>query len=108
MINWVAQPCEKGDVYITMPYLLYRVKGPLTGTWRIILLQFIGIQDNYNNLKAIEGGTQAKLVNTHQDLKAPPYTLFRHTNLYSAIPYYFPAAVELIAASALFNALLGK
>ena len=28
--NWVAQPCKKGDVYITMPYLPYRAKGPLT------------------------------------------------------------------------------
>jgi len=30
--DWVAQLYEKGDVYITMPYLPYRVKGPLTGT----------------------------------------------------------------------------
>ena len=32
IINWVAQPCEKGDIYITIPYLPYRVKGLLTGT----------------------------------------------------------------------------
>ena len=31
-IDWVAQPCEKGDVCITMPYLPYRAKGPLAGT----------------------------------------------------------------------------
>ena len=30
--NQVAQPCKKGDVRITMPYLPYRAKGPLTGT----------------------------------------------------------------------------
>jgi len=32
----------------------------------------------------------------------------RHANLYGAIPYRFPAAVKLMAASALSNALLGK
>ena len=30
--NQVAQPCEKGDIYITMPYLPYRVKGLSAGT----------------------------------------------------------------------------
>ena len=48
-----------------MPYLPYRVKGPLTGTRRIILLQFIGIQDNYNNLKVTEGGTWVELVDAY-------------------------------------------
>ena len=61
----VAQLCKKGDVYITMPYLPYRAKGPLTGTRRIILLQFISIQDNYNNLKVTKGGTQIELADTH-------------------------------------------
>ena len=28
--NQVAQPYKKGDVRITIPYLPYRVKGPLT------------------------------------------------------------------------------
>ena len=28
----VAQPYKKGDIYITMSYLPYRVKGPLTRT----------------------------------------------------------------------------
>ena len=48
-----------------MPYLPYRVKGPLTKTQQIILLQFISIQDNYNNLKVTKGGTQAELVDAH-------------------------------------------
>ena len=48
-----------------MPYLPHRVKGPLTGIWRTILLQFIGIQDNYNNLKVTKGGTWAELADAH-------------------------------------------
>ena len=48
-----------------MPYLPYRVKGPLTRTWQTILLQFIGIQDNYNNLKVTEGGTWVELADTY-------------------------------------------
>jgi len=48
------------------------------------------------------------LVDTHQDLKAPPHTPSGHANLYGTIPYYFPAAVKLIAANALSNALLSK
>ena len=56
----------------------------------------------------MEGGTQVELADAHRDLKAPPYTLSRHTNLYSVILYYFPTIVKLIAASALSNALLGR
>ena len=48
-----------------MPYLPYRAKGPLTKTQQTMLPQFIGIQDNYNNLKVIEGETQVKLINTY-------------------------------------------
>jgi len=40
-----------------MPYLPYRAKGPLIKTQRIILPWFVGIQDNYNNLEVIKGGT---------------------------------------------------
>ena len=91
-----------------MPYLPYRAKGPLTGTRQIILLWFIRIQDNYNNLEVTKGGTQAELADTYRDLKALPYTPSRHANLYRAILYYFPIAVKLIAASALSKALFGK
>ena len=31
-----------------------------------------------------------------------------HANLYRAIPYYFPMAVKLTAASVLFNAFFNK
>ena len=61
----MAQPCKKGNVHITMPHLPYKVKGPLTGTWQIMLLWFIGIQDDYNNLKVTEGGTWAKLADAY-------------------------------------------
>ena len=64
-IDWVAQPCKKGDVYVIMSYLPHGAKGPLTGTQRIMLPQFVGIQDNYDNLEVIEGGIQAKLVNAY-------------------------------------------
>ena len=43
IINWVAQPYKKGDIYITIPYLPYRAKGPSIGTQQTILLQFISI-----------------------------------------------------------------
>jgi len=49
-----------------------------------------------------------ELVDAHWDLKAPLYTLFKHANLYRAIPYYFPTAVKFTAANTLFNALLNK
>ena len=41
--NQVAQLYKKEDIYITIPYLPYRVKGLLTGTQQIILLWFISI-----------------------------------------------------------------
>ena len=73
-----------------------------------MLLWFIGIQDDHDNLEVTEGGTWVELADAHRDLKAPPRTPSGHANLYGAIPYRFPAAVELTAASALSDALLGK
>ena len=49
-----------------------------------------------------------ELADAHRDLKAPPRIPSRYANLYSIILYRFPAAVKLIAASALSNALLGR
>ena len=91
-----------------MPYLPYGAKGPLTRIQQIILLRFISVQDNYNNLKVIEGGTQVELADTYKDLKVLPCTPSGYTNLYSAIPYYFPAVVKLTTTSALSDALLGR
>ena len=91
-----------------MPHLPYGVKGPLTGTRRIILPWFIRIQDNYNNLEVTKGGTWVELADTYKDLKVPPYILSGYTNLYRVIPYYFSVAVELIVTSALSKALLSK
>jgi len=91
-----------------MPYLPHGAKGPLTGTRRTILLWFVSVQDDYNNLKVTEGGTWVELVDAHRDLKALPCTLSKYANLYSAILYCFPAAVKLITASALSDALLGR
>ena len=91
-----------------MPYLPYGVKGPLIETRQIILLQFIKIQNNYNNLKVTKGRTQVELVDTYKDLKVPPYTQSRHANLYRVILYYFPIVVKLIATSALSKALFSK
>jgi len=106
--DWVAQPCEKGDVRITMPHLPHGAKGPSTGTRRTMLPWFVGVQDDHDNLEVTEGGTWAELADAHRDLKAPPRTPSGHANLYGAIPYRFPAAVELTAASALSDALLGR
>ena len=50
---------------ITIPYLPYRAKGPLTRTQQITLPQFISIQDDYNNLKVTKGGTQAELADAY-------------------------------------------
>ena len=49
-----------------------------------------------------------ELADAYRDLKAPPYIPSRHANLYGVITYRFPAAVKLIAASALSNTLLGR
>ena len=106
--DWVAQPCKKGDIRITMPHLPHGAKGPSTRTRRTILPWFVGIQNDYDNLKVTKGGTWAELVDAHRDLKAPPRIPSGHANLYGAIPYRFPAAVALAAASALSVARLGR
>ena len=104
----MAQLYKKGDVCIIIPYLLYRAKGLLIETQQIIVLWFIGIQDDYNNLKVIKGGTQVELANAHRDLKVLFYMLFGHANLYRVILYHFPTAIKFITASALLKALFSK
>ena len=48
-----------------MPHLPYGAKGPLTGTQWTMLLQFVSIQDDYNNLKVTEGETWAELADAY-------------------------------------------
>lgn len=63
--DWVAQPCKRGDVRITMPHLPHGAKGPLTGTRRIMLPWFVGVQDDHDNLEVTEGGTWAELADAY-------------------------------------------
>ena len=107
-IDWVPTPCKKGDVRISIPHLPHGATGPATRVRRTMFPWFVGIQDDNESLEVIEGGTWSDLSRAHRDLMAPKATPSGLANRYGAIPYKFPAAVEVTGLGGLSDALCGR
>lgn len=70
------------------------------------MLPWVGVQDDLESLEVVEGGTWADLGKAHRDLTSPIATPSGLENRHGAIPYRFPAAVELAGLGALPDALV--
>lgn len=58
------------------------------------------------SLEVIEGGAWSQLSEAHRDMTALRATPSRLANMYGAIPYRFPAAVEITGLGAISDALV--
>jgi hypothetical protein len=107
-VDWTAVPCRRGEVRVTLPHIPHGANGPSSGTRRTMLPWFVGVQDDLESLEVIEGGSWTDLAQAHRDLTSPTATPSGLANRYGAIPYRFPAAVELTGLGALSDALVGR
>ena len=105
-LNWKRVPCKPGDMRITLPSIPHGATGPTTKLRRTMLPWFVGVQDDENSLEVIEGGTWSDLAASHRDFTAPKATPSGLPNRYGAIPYRFPASVELCGLGAVSDALV--
>lgn len=105
-IDWKRVPCRRGEVRVTLPHIPHGADGPSTGTRRTMLPWFVGVQEDLESLEVAEGGSWSDLATAHRDLTAPIATPSGLANRYGAIPYRFPAAVELAGLGALSDALV--
>jgi hypothetical protein len=105
-IDWKRVPCRRGEVRVTLPQLPHGADGPSTGVRRTMLPWFVGLQDDLETLEVVEGGTWDMLSRSHRDMTAPEATPSGLANRYGAIPYRFPASVELSGLGALSDALV--
>lgn len=105
-LDWRKVPCKRGEVRITTPHLPHGADGPSTGTRRTMLPWFVGVQDDHETLEVLEGGTWSELSEAHRDLQSPKATPSGLANRYGAIPYRFPAAVEIAGLGAISDALV--
>jgi len=67
---------------------------------------FCGLQSDLETLEVIEGGTWSDLSAAHRDMVAARLSPSGLPNRYGAIPFAFPAAVELTGLGALSDALV--
>jgi hypothetical protein len=104
--QWVPQPCQRGQVRVTLPHLPHGAYGPAKRTRRTMLPWFCGLQSDLETLEVIEGGTWSDLSTAHRDMVAAPLSPSGLPNRYGAIPFVFPAATELEGLSALSDALV--
>ena len=78
--------------------------GPATRIRPTTFPWYVGIQDDNESREVIEGGTWSELSRAHRDLMAPKATPAGLANRYGAIPYKFPAAVEVTGLGGLSDA----
>jgi hypothetical protein len=105
-VDWKRVPCRRGGVRITLPHLPHGADGPATQTRRTMLPWLVGLQDDLSTLEVVEGGTWEMLSSAHRDMVSPAATPSGLANRYGAIPYKFPAAVEVAGLGALSDALV--
>ncbi|RDL34485.1 uncharacterized protein BP5553_07613 [Venustampulla echinocandica] len=105
-VRWKKTPCQPGEVRITLPSIPHGATGPTTKIRRTMLPWFVGVQDDESSLEVVEGGTWEELATAHRDFVAPKATPSGLANRYGAIPYRFPACVELAGLGAVSDALV--
>lgn len=89
-----------------MPHLPHGADGPSTKVRRTMLPWLVGVQEDGEMLEVIEGGTWSELSSAHRDMVSPVATPSGLANRYGAIPYRFPASVEIGGLGALSDALV--
>ena len=67
---------------------------------------FVAVQEDEHHLELVEGGTWDELAASHRDFTAPRATPSGLPNRYGAIPYRFPASVELCGLGPISDALV--
>jgi hypothetical protein len=95
--HWTPQLCQRGQVCVTLPHLPHGAYKLAKGTGCTTLPWFCG-------LEIIEGGTWSDLSAAHRDMVGAHISLSNLPNCYGAIPFAFPAAIELEGLSALSDA----
>ena len=67
---------------------------------------FCGLQNDLETLEVAESGTWSDLAVAHRDMIAARLSPFGLANRYGAIPFAFPASVQLEGLEALSGALV--
>jgi hypothetical protein len=104
--KWTSQPCQRGQVRVTLPHLPHGAYGPAKGERRTMLPWFCGLQNDLETLEVIESGTWSDLSVAHRDMVAARLSPSGLANRYGAIPFAFPASVLLEGLGALSGALV--
>ncbi|RDW72128.1 hypothetical protein BP5796_08162 [Coleophoma crateriformis] len=104
--DWVPVPCQKGEVRVSVPTLPHGANAAV-GQRRTMLPWFVGIQEDLKELEVVEGGDVLELAEAHRNLMAARSSPSGLNPLFGAIPYPFPAAVEVLGICAIGDALTG-
>jgi hypothetical protein len=106
-VDWTDLPCPRLSVRLSHPALSHGSTG-CTKVRRTMLPWFVGIQEDHETLDMPDGGTWSQLSAAYRDLLLEPTSPSGLGNLYSKVPYAFPAALPLTGLGAISNALVGR
>jgi hypothetical protein len=106
-VDWTNQPCPRLAIRLSHPALPHGSTN-CTAVRRTMLPWFVGIQEDHETLDMAEGGSWSQLSAAHRDLLPGPSSPSGLGNLYSKIPYAFPAALPLTGLGAISDALVGR
>jgi len=105
--KWTPQPCQMGQVRVTLPHLPHGASGPAKGERRTMLPWFCGLHGDHGDRETLEViGTWSDLYAAHRDMVATRLSPSGLANHYGAIPFAFPAAVALHGLGDLSDALV--
>ncbi|KAL9048148.1 MAG: hypothetical protein Q9162_007841 [Coniocarpon cinnabarinum] len=106
--DWKKVPCKAGDARLTHPCLPHGSTGKATRVRRTMLPWFVKIQEDHEVMENTSMGTFDMLSIAHRDQTAPLRSPSGKPNIYSTIPFAFPAGVQLRIDSELSDALVGR
>lgn len=105
---WEKVPCEKFGVRITRPEIPHGSTGPSKSVRQTMLPWYVGILQDHQSLEVEASGTHEQLSESHRHQTAPPRSPSGYANMYGAIPYKFPAGVQLDGLGPISDALVGR
>ena len=105
-LSWQSQPSKSGEASFSMPHLVHGAQGPTTIDHIAAPLWFYALQDEGENMEILESGNRDGIARAHRDLILTKNTPGGPPWLFGAIPFRFPAAVELRGCTAIGDAVV--
>jgi hypothetical protein len=106
--DWIDVLCKTDDVQISSSALSHEAHESTHDEHCTMLLWFVKIQDNYDNLNTSENETWSQLIAAHCDLISESTSSSDLVNCYFKVFFHFSAVIHLKEFKFISNALVER